>query len=360
MLIAARKAEIMTDFSGPPVMNLEYMNEHSFHGYVSNYTLSTSICHQPDLKGLHGALIEPCSVSSATHLFPLFGGSKLATNNEILLPAPKYWDNDPRFLAGGPNKPWGKKNNRIIWRGIASGGRNTAVNWRAFHRHRFVAMTNATQVRQAENWEEAPLNWARPPSNYSVKALDDNRLSDWLEESVDAGFIGLSCFPEEPDGECSYTGKWFKIVPEIEMSEQYNNKYLVDVDGNSFSGRYRAFLMSNSLPIKATLFREWHDSRLIAWKHFVPMDNRFVDLFGIMEYFLGYRNPKSNDPSVDDVQPHDNAARKIATEGQAWAHKVLRREDIQLYTLRVLLEYARVVDDRRDILGFVDDLRPQI
>jgi hypothetical protein len=349
----------MTDFSGAPVMNLEYMEEHSYQGFVSNYTMSTSICHQPDLKGLHGALIEPLTVSAATHLFPLFGGSKLATNNEILLPAPMYWAKDPRFVAGGPSDPWEEKNNRIIWRGVASGGRNKAENWRSFHRHRFVAMTNATQVRRAENWEESPLNWARPPSIYKLKALDDNRLSDWLEESVDAGFVSLSCFPEQPEGGCDYTDNWFESVPGVVMPDQYHNKYLVDIDGNSFSGRYRAFLMSNSLPIKATLFREWHDSRLTAWRHFVPMDNRLVDLFGIMQYFLGYHNPNSDAPNVDDIRPHDNTAKKIATEGQEWALKVLRPEDMQLYTLRLLLEYARVMDERRDTLGFVGDLHSQ-
>jgi hypothetical protein len=345
----------MTDFSGAPVMNFQYMEEHSYNGYVSNYTLSTSICHQPDLQGLHGAFIEPISLRASTTLFPLFGGSKMATNNELLLPAPMYWDDDPRFAAGGgTSDPWGQKKNRIIWRGLASGGRNKVSNWRGFHRHRFVAMTNATQARRAENWEESPLNWLRPPNNYNLKALNDNHLGDWLENYVDSGFIDLSCSPPQEGGQCDYTGNWFKKVPKIEMPDQYHNKFLVDIDGNSFSGRYRAFLMSNSLPIKATMFREWHDSRLVAWKHFVPMDNRYIDFYGIMEYFLGYHN---SDPNLD-VKPHDNTARKIATEGQEWALKVLRREDMQLYTLRLLLEYARVMDDRREILGFVGDLLP--
>ncbi|KAH1405016.1 hypothetical protein KXX64_009627, partial [Aspergillus fumigatus] len=104
------------------------------------------------------------------------------------------------------------------------------------------------------------------------------------------------------------------------MNKQYDYKYLPDVDGNSFSGRYRGFLLSTSLPIKATIYDEWHDSRLIPWAHFVPMDSTFLDIYGIMEYFIGYRG-----------SGHDHAARKIALNGKKWAEKVLRPEDMQIY-----------------------------
>lgn len=151
------------------------------------------------------------------------------------------------------------------------------------------------------------------------------------------------------DGDCNYTGPYFEKSETISMSAMFQGKYLVDIDGNSFSGRYLAFLRSTSLPIKATLFREWHDARLVAWKHFVPMDNRFVDYYAIMDYFLG---------SGGDEQGagHDEEGEMIATEGKMWADQVLRREDMQIYVLRLLLEYARVSDERRDQMGWVEDL----
>lgn len=108
--------------------------------------------------------------------------------------------------------------------------------------------------------------------------------------------------------------------------------------------------MSTSLPIKATIFREWHDSRLMPWIHFVPMDNRFMDFYGIMEYFLGYKGKNVNVPG------HNEQAAKIAAAGQTWANKVLRKEDMQIYVLRLLLEYARLSDDRRNNMGYVGDL----
>jgi hypothetical protein len=125
-------------------------------GYVSNYSLSTVICHQPDLCGLHRALLQPISTSFSQQLYPLFGGSKLTVNNEILLPAPMYWNDDEKFTGGpDPGIVWQDKHNAAVWRGTATGGRNTAMNWRHFHRHRFLAITNGTKYRTADKDDDA-------------------------------------------------------------------------------------------------------------------------------------------------------------------------------------------------------------
>jgi hypothetical protein len=347
----ARKAAKMTDFNHTPSISLAYTLPHTYKGYISNFTLSSDFCHQPDLQGLHGMMIEPLSVSSTKHLFPMFGGSKLPTNNEILLPAPMYWNNEERFSGGDDHgKDWVGKQDKVIWRGVATGGRNKPDNWKGFQRHRFVAMTNATQISGAEDWSMIPENWAMPTSQYNLAAQQENRLGKWTGEWADTGFVDLMCAAIEPNGICNYTSPYYALTPGMKMTEQFDRKYLPDIDGNSFSGRYRGFLMSTSLPIKATIFREWHDSRLVPWKHFVPMDNRFMDFWGIMEYFLGYRGENVK------IEGHDKQAEKIAMAGQEWANKVLRKEDMQIYVLRLLLEYARLSDDRRDKMGWVGDL----
>jgi hypothetical protein len=347
----ARKAATITDFSKIPAISLAHTTQHTYQGFVSNFSLSADFCHQPDLQALHGMMIEPLSVSSTKILTPLFGGSKLPTNNEILLPAPMYWNGEERFSGGDYHgDPWNKKLDEVVWRGVATGGRNKEDNWRGFQRHRFVAMTNSTQVAGAESWELTPQNWAMPTSQYNLAAQQENRLGEWVGKWSDTGFVDLMCVVPEANATCNYTSPYFKLASSMQMSDQFNRKYLPDIDGNSFSGRYRGFLLSTSLPIKATIFKEWHDSRLIAWKHFVPMDNRYMDFYGIMEYFLGYEGSTLKVPS------HDKEAEKIALAGQEWANKVLRKEDMQIYTLRLLLEYARLSDDRRDKMGWVTDL----
>lgn len=327
---------------------------HQYQGFVSNATLSKDFCHQPDLQGLEGIFIKPLSTSATKVLFPMFGGSKLATNNEILLPAPMYWNEEERFVGGGYHgSDWENKAGELIWRGVATGGRNTAKNWKGFQRHRFAAMNNATKISMAMTATTPPVNFALPTGTDQVAAQRDGHLDDWVWDFANVGLTDLACDDkidksmQQKGGRCFYTDPEFDLVLGQSMNFQFDFKYLPDIDGNSFSGRYLGFLRSTSLPIKSTLWREWHDSRLVAWKHFVPMDNRFLDYYAIMEYFVGYK---------DKAPSHDAQAKKIALEGKQWAEKVLRKEDMQIYVFRLLLEYARLSDERREKMGWVEDL----
>lgn len=362
----ARQSPIQHDFAHRPDITNNFTKSHTYQGYISNFTKSSDICHQPDLQGLHGIFVRPTSIQHTDSLVPMFGGSKLHTNNEILLPPAMYWSKNHLFSAESNNEtPWANKKERVIWRGTASGGISSEENWKAFQRHRFVAMVNSTQVHAAEVGKEDPPNWSLPPPNYNLAAVRDAHFGDWVNSWSDVAFIEMLCSDTLPDGRCAYNHQYFHTEPAMIMAAQFANKYVPDIDGNSFSGRYRAFLMSGSLPIKATLFREWHDSRLIPWKHFVPMDNRFQDFYGIMEYFVGYTGFDENGNSLRfngdgkgvKTVAHDAEAEKIASEGRDWAKKVLREEDMQIYVLRLLLEYARIVDERRDNIGWVEDLK---
>ncbi|KAL2753256.1 glycosyltransferase family 90 protein [Sodiomyces alcalophilus JCM 7366] len=348
----ARTAPLQSEdsFAKPPTISMTNAEPHLRDGYVSNSSLAKEICHQPDLQGLNGIFIEPLSTSTTKVLFPLFGGSKLAINNEILIPAAMYWKDEERFTGGSYHgEAWSTKENGVTWRGVATGGRNRASNWPGFQRHRFVSMNNDTLVSRVEagQWREANFALAEPA--YRVAAQAAGKLGAWLKTWANVAFTEMMCDPagEEADGSCGYTKAHFMVAQGLTMAQQFVSKYLPDVDGNSFSGRYLGFLRSTSVPIKATVWREWHDDRLVAWKHFVPMDSRLGDYYGIMEYFLGYG---------DEVAGHDEEGERIATAGKAWAEKVLRKEDMQVYTLRLLLEYARVVDDEREVMGWVEDL----
>jgi len=188
---------------------------------------------------------------------------------------------------------------------------------------------------------------------------------------MDVSFTHLICFPAQPRNAptCPYTSPFYSIAPAEAMAAQYGAKYLPDVDGNSFSGRYRGFLRSNSLPVKATVYREWHDDRLGAWRHFVPMDNTFVDWFGIVDYFLGGTSEEEEEESgggggagSGEIPArgsnrasggHDDVAHAIAAQGAEWAERALRKEDMLVYTYRLLLEYARISSEARESMGWV-------
>ncbi len=188
-------------------------------------------------------------------------------------------------------------------------------------------------------------------------------LGSWLDKHNDVRFTDLFCDVPSEDGSCWYLSSEFGVGEKMPLAQQYQSKFLPDIDGNSFSGRYRSFLLSNSVPIKATLYREWHDSRLVAWKHFVPMNNRFTDYYSILAYFVGCEEDVCGEGQNEGSTPfslagHDVEAEKIARAGREWAHKVLRKVDMQIYVARLLLEYARLTDDDRDLQGWVVDLLP--
>jgi hypothetical protein len=202
-------------------------------------------------------------------------------------------------------------------------------------------MLNATVVTEAEKSGGRAMTFELPSENiYPSPRLHNGNLSPFANKMVNAAFVKL-CNPSE----CPFYSDIFSVHKHLPMKQQYEYKFLPDVDGNSFSARFRGFLRSTSLPLKSTIYAEWHDDRLTPWVHFVPFDNTFQDLFPLLDYFS------------DNNGPGDAAARLIAEQGQAWSEKVLRVDDMRLYVWRLLLEWARVCDENRHTLAYVDDLK---
>ncbi|GAB7365620.1 hypothetical protein MBLNU230_g6688t1 [Neophaeotheca triangularis] len=293
----------------------------------------------------------------ATHkLIPIFGECKLNVNNDILFPANMYWKRDRRYEYNGEQDvSWHNKDDTMIWRGSTSGGTTTGTEpkrWQTMHRQRLVQLTNSTELLlDSKNLTILALNISSTdPKTYTATSFSPVSLA---KDYTDIGFTQkTNCVPD-----CSFYNSKFAMLNKTKLTDTFKSKYLIDVDGMSFSGRWRAFLQSRSLGLKATIFREWHDSRLWAWRHFVPVDNRYGDLYSLLAYFAGFNgtSPASNGDDAVTVPRHDFEAHKIAHQGRDWAEKVLRREDMEIYLFRLLLEYGRIIDDNRDHIGLVGD-----
>ena len=358
------------NFAEPVEYPLNVSEAYTYKGFISNITAARDPCMQPHMRGMHGTFIESVSMSTSHDLFPMFAGCKLPQNNEILIPGAMYLTKDA-FYSGGSyhGSDWADKEEELVWRGTASGGRHKATSWWHFHRHRWVQMTNGTSLKA---WKDsltlftptyelppiANLSLAYPNLGERLKA-PGVELWSWVKSFTNTGFVDLECFPQQFDEAgkriltCDYTSGSMAVVPSVPMKEQYDRKYIPDVDGNSYSARWRSFLMSNCLPLKATIYVEWHDDRLVPWVHYVPFDNSYLDLYAVMDYFL----PSRHGSAFSDAYSRDSIAKAIADAGQQWANSVLRREDMHLYVWLLLLEYARIVDDKRDVLGYVGDLQ---
>ncbi|KAF2256468.1 glycosyltransferase family 90 protein, partial [Trematosphaeria pertusa] len=330
----------------------------TLQGYVKNWTTTTDVCLFPLLQALHGGFVAPSTMAVTQKLFPLFSSSKLSTSNEALIPSVGDWNASDYISAP---QPWAEKTDKLFWRGAATGGKNTAQNWQRFHRHRFVSMLNATHVEIAEgllhagNESMIGLGYARnfrllPANEYHLATQKCGKMADWVSGLADAAFRDLRCEEWVEGGACPYVEEYFGVKKEVDEDEgQGSCKYaaIIDGDGGDDGGAFLQALRAGKVALKGSVYQQWYDARVVPWLHFVPMDNMFVDLYGIMEYFMGTTN-------TGDA--HDKQAKKIAEGGREWADKVLRKEDMLIYVYRLLLEYARIVDDSRERLGWVDDL----
>lgn len=328
-------------------LQAERRYKHKLGGFITNFNISSDICTVgPQIADLHGFMFASTSLLSTSKLVPIFSECKVNVNNDILYPANMYYKKDKRYeYSSKADVNWEKKKDQALWRGVTSGGTARVEEpnkWKKMHRHRLVFLTNSTLL-QGQNRSIVALE---KEDHYAVQ---DFHPASFAEQYTDVGFTEKrDCIPN-----CDFYDSTFHMMEGKEFSETFRSKYLIDVDGMSFSGRWRAYLQSRSLGLKATIFREWHDSRLLAWKHFVPMDNRYDDFYSLLAYFIGIE--QSTEGQAVRVPQHDREASVIAENGREWAMKVLRQEDIEIYTYRLLLEYGRVIDDNRDFIGVADD-----
>ncbi|PQE25101.1 capsular associated protein [Rutstroemia sp. NJR-2017a BVV2] len=320
-------------------------------GFITNFNLSSDLCTiGPEIQRQHGFLYASSSTLASKLPLPVFGECKTNINNDILFPANMYFTGDERYTYKASNDlGWDDKEDNMIWRGVTSGGTNTADTWKTMHRQRLALLTNATVMEG----QDVRIMSMDPNNAGSYQNYEHFMPSEFAAKYTDVAFSEATACTS--DGCPFYKDVW-TYKPGLKFKEQFKNKFLIDVDGHSFSGRWHAFLQSKSLGIKSTIFREWHDSRLFAWRHFVPLDNRYDELYSILTYFIGLGDPKTaGRDGKPYVQRHDFEARKLGRQGREWAARVLRNEDIEIYLFRLLIEYARIIDDNRDRIGYSGD-----
>ena len=313
------------------VADSEALYKSRLGGILTNFNRSSDLCTMgPEMQDKHGFLYSSSTVIATKRLVPVFGECKVNVNSDILFPANMYWKNDERYDYDDKyDLDWSKKQESTVWRGVTSGGIQLEDNWQRMHRQRLVMLLNGTEMQG----KVVRILTEQPEQKGEFENFGQFNPSTFAEKYTDVGFVETwGCIPN-----CSFYNDVWTLKPQISLSEQFKYRYLIDVDGHSFSGRWRAFLESRSLGIKATIFREWHDSRLFAWRHFVPMDNRFDDIYSILTYFIGVGSlgqqhlaEENNASGIAYVPSHDAEAKRLARQGREWAHQVLRRDDIEV------------------------------
>ncbi|KAL5612633.1 uncharacterized protein BROUX77_002789 [Berkeleyomyces rouxiae] len=295
--------------------------------FVSNMTAFTDVCRSPSLATSYGFFVCPNSLTVSHDLIPIFSQSKFSTSADILYPSPWYWADKVKYNESA-DRSWEEKEDDLYWRGSTTGGYSHRGAWRRQHRQKIVE--GLTVVSS------------------DVKILANNGTAEepaWVEETAvpallaGAANVSFSHVGQCEEGDCAAQKDFFKIEEYESSGSAWAHRFLLDMDGNAFSGRFYAFLQSHSLPLKYALAREWHAERVLPWLHYVPLSLRGREWWELLRWLR--------------AEPEGRAwAHEAAEAGRDWAAKALRKTDMEVWFFRLLLEYGRVIDDNREDIGF--------
>ncbi|WWC88513.1 uncharacterized protein L201_003424 [Kwoniella dendrophila CBS 6074] len=359
-------------------------------------------CQNPYLIPLHGLTLEPHGHDSLpkphTQLLPLFSLAKTSVNSDILITPTDQFHDDL-----GKDPVWEDKDiSKLVWRGSPTGisMMNSTLPWRQSHRirlHHFSANTSNDPMEfmipdigqsinpsyydnenddeeEAEEEEEgeggkgdsqlgdelkrdiqfhasaSTTNKEKTNMNDPLTYLNEDSYStkQLMDFYYDMKLSGQPIQCSEEDGTCEDMRQEIEWAGRQSADELNRHKFLLDIDGNGWSGRFRRLMSTNSMVIKMTMFTEWFQPHLIPWFMYVPAKLDFSDLTDIMAFFRG----TPNHPELG----FDETAAALARNGQCFVQRMFRMEDLQAYMMRLFLEYARIAADEGVDMDFsIDD-----
>ncbi|POW21499.1 hypothetical protein PSHT_02388 [Puccinia striiformis] len=299
--------------------------------YIHDPVAASNFCDHPNLVQLNGFL---SSTQPKVHqFFPLFGFTKLNGFAELPLSPPSQFNQEM-----GTDLSWEEKLNKLFWRGSTTGTFFSAINnWRMSQRTRLVKFSN------------------EPRGNVTVRKTDSQDNLEYFEGDTrelnekyfDIGFTNTPVQCDINDGSCQAIQNGYVFKPFAEPSTMNRFKYLLDVDGNGWSGRFHRLMSTKSAILKSTIFPEWYADRVQPWYHYIPVKVDYQDLYDIMAFFLG-------DPN--GLNGHDNLGKQIGQQGQEWTQEYWRMTDMQAYMYLLLLEYSRLLNRDPEDLHSMDYL----
>lgn len=356
--------------------NTDAYSYHRNLSFISNHTAYTDVCNTPSFKGTHAFFDRPNAFNVAHDLIPIFSESKISSFQDIPYPSLWHWygkifvnNTQDMHIKNRPtydpdlDQDWEHKKDDLYWRGSTTGGYSRTGGWRRHHRQRVVHYLNGHEdatVLAPSSSHSANI------SNTSSLAWSPQKLSmKRISPHINVTFSGVGqCAPND----CNAQKEYFKITPYANISDAYRHRYLLDMDGNAFSARFYGLMRSKSLVFKQAIFREWHDEWLVPWAHYIPLS-----LNTGLSSGHGWETPSSassegqtqesewaealryfvDEDGKAEGRGEAGPGQRLAAKKRTWTNMVLRREDMQAWMFRLLLEYARVVDDRREVLGYV-------
>ncbi|KAH6608994.1 glycosyltransferase family 90 protein [Trichoderma cornu-damae] len=315
--------------------------EHTHGQLLTMWQQSLETCSQPDLRLLHGFSLTDPRAPPLRQLVPLFGASKTDEFSDIVIPLPKT-------RLEKPDIEWQftRRYDSLVWRGALGEHALNNQALRGSHKYRLLHLASAPYPR-----DDVIMVLPTPKDR---EKFGFERVSAAEADAVVRFSVGVTNSTACRGVACRLVEEAYGIRNDAAEPLEYRYALLMDEDDGPPPQVLRT-LRSSSMPLISTIFRTWFTERLMPWLHFVPIDPRYQALHTTVAYFSGTENrPKVN--GRDTSMPgRMQDAEWIVQQGQRWATKALREKDMEIYLFRLLLEWGRLIDDRRSEIGFRKD-----
>ncbi|CAE6440521.1 unnamed protein product [Rhizoctonia solani] len=303
--------------------------------FIHDHVKSMDPCRHPDLTHINGFLSAHGQGAGVRRVIvPAFSMCTTPMHSDIRTIPIEQFTEDVGVDPVWEDKPYDK----ILWRGSNTGiyfSENTP--WNISQRARLNTLTNQKEgVRSVLRPLEPERAIGRPV---------EEQAGELNERLMDVAFAGEPLQCDEPV--CTLMKRIFEYREHMTWPEANEYKYILDIDGNGWSARFKRLMTTNSMILKTTIFPEWYMDRVMPWVHYVPVKVDLSDLYDIASFFRGDAQGRG---------AHDELAAKIGLAGKVWSKTFYRKEDMVAYLFRLFLEYSRVMNPNRDNMAFhLDD-----
>lgn len=285
--------------------------------FIYDHRTAMDPCKHPSLLREHGQFVAhdagPYGLQTP---IPLFSYSSSAIHLDIHMTPTLAWVEDVLPREVDPEFKF-KVDDRLLWRGANTGIRHDSTKeWKLSQRNRLV-----TWVSEQNGTTIVLLAHVSPFEK--VGAGDEVNKTDINPVLFDAAFAGRPQFCGKD--ECQELSDIYDWRPFQSVSEAGKYKYVLDVDGNGWSSRFKRLMTSNSLIFKATVYPEWFTDRIQPWVHYIPIKYDYSDVHDLLTFFRG---------DLLGRGAHEEMAGKIAKAGREWSKAFWRKEDMVAYMFR--------------------------
>ncbi|KAJ7489311.1 glycosyl transferase family 90-domain-containing protein [Mycena latifolia] len=305
--------------------------------FIHDHNLAMNPCLHPRHFWQHGHFLSyEKGPTPEREMVPEFSYCSSNIHHNIRIPTPYGWVED---IPPSDDPEWDDKiDERLLWRGSNTGiFHSSRTRWQNSQR---IGLMRAANDMRGTIPILSPLKSETEPVGEPVE-VRKSRLNPGI---MDVAFAGdpIMCDPET----CEHLQKIFPWRRPQSVREAGDYKYVIDVDGNGWSGRFKRLITSKSLVFKATIYPEWYIDRIAPWVHYVPVALDLSDLHDAVIFFRG---------DASGAGAHEDLARKIAMAGRIWSKTFWRREDMVAYFYRLILEYARLMSEDREAMSYIGD-----